>query len=116
MSGEQRLDQNKTTIRRWGELVWNRGDFSATADLIAPDFICHRAEGLDELRGRDAHDRWVAEVRERTPGFRVEILDLIAEGDTVASRWRGTGIGMHFYRMDEGRIAEMWTLVDRRDG
>lgn len=113
MASEQDLDRNKRTIRRWGERIWNLGDFSVTPEVITTDFICHRPGALGEIHGREAHDRWVAGVREPNPGFRVEILDLIAEGDKVASSWWGTGPGMHFYRMEEGKIAEMWTVVDR---
>ena len=115
MATEQHLDQNKAVVRRWGDQVWNRGDFAATPDLIGPDFVCHRGGGLGEVRGRAAHDRWVAEVRERNPGFRVDILDLVAEGDTVASFWRDTGPGMHFYRMEGGKIVEMWSVIDRAE-
>jgi len=71
---------------------------------------------IGEIRGREAHDRWVAAARERQPGRRIEPLGLIVEGNTVASFWRGTGTGMHVSRMDGGKIAEMWTVVDRLDG
>ena len=67
MPSEQMLDQNKATIRRWGDQIWNRGDYLATADLVAPGFVCHRGGRLGEIRGREAHDRWVAEVRVATP-------------------------------------------------
>ncbi len=111
MSSNDQLEVNKTTIRRWGERLWSQGDFTATPELVAADFVCHRPRPLTEIHGREAHDRWVAEVRAKHPGFHVEILDLIAEGDRVASSWWGTGPGMHFYRMEDGKIAEMWTVV-----
>ena len=109
-SGED-LESNKATIRRWGDRIWNHGALAETPDLIAEDFVCHRPGGLPEICGHQAHDRWVAEVRERNPSYRVEIFDLIAEGDRVASRWRSTGDGMHMYRMVNGKIAEMWTVL-----
>lgn len=112
MTGERDTERTKATIRRWGERVWTRGDLTATPDLIAPGFVCHRAGGLEEIRGHEGHDRWVAEARERNPGLRVEILALVADGETVASFWRGTGTGIHFYRMEGGKIAEMWTVVE----
>jgi predicted SnoaL-like aldol condensation-catalyzing enzyme len=111
MSGSDQLEANKATIRLWRERIWNQGDFTATPELITSDFVCHRPRPLDEIHGRRAHDHWVAEVRGQHPGFHVELFDLIAEGDRVASSWWGAGPGMHFYRMEDGKIAEMWTVV-----
>ena len=106
-------ERNKETIRRWAEVVWNRGNLAATPELVAEGFVCHYVPGLGEVRGREEHDRWVSGVRERNPSFRVEVLDLVAEGDKVASLWRATAYGMHLYRLEGGKIAEMWAVFDR---
>ncbi len=111
MDGKHDLESDKTTIRRWEERFWNESDFAETPALITAGFVCHRPGGLEDIAGREAHDAWVAGVRDANPGFRVEINHLIAKGDKVASSWWGTGPGMHVYRMEDGKIAEMWTVV-----
>jgi predicted SnoaL-like aldol condensation-catalyzing enzyme len=75
--------------------------------------------------------RWIAPFRESFPDVEMEIVELIAEGERVAGRfrcaathlgeWRGRSpTGRRFERVDEvyffrvvdGRIAEAWGLED----
>jgi predicted ester cyclase len=78
--------------------------------------------------------RWVAPFQASFPDMRMEIVQLVAEGDTVAGRftcsatntgeWRGhaaTGRRfedvdeVYFFTFEEGRIAEAWGLEDTLD-
>ncbi len=103
-------EQNKATIRRWAEELWNQGNFAVTSELITEDFVCHHVPQRGEVQGREGHDQWVRAVRDDIPGFHVEIRELVAEGDRVASYWWTQGPGMHLYRLVEGKIAEMWAV------
>lgn len=114
-------ETNKVIAQRWADELWNHGNFAVTPELVTTDFVCHGGStgSEDDIRGQDAHNRWIGGNRERVPDFHVAFEDLIAEGDRVAGRWtvRGTlaasgerlqTVGMHLYRFVDGKIAEMW--------
>ena len=65
------------------------------------------------------------------PDLKEDLQDIVASGDTVATRWVVTGSqqkefmgrpgirpqplrieGMNFYRLKEGRITDIWTTFD----
>jgi predicted ester cyclase len=102
------------------EEVMNRGHLDAIDELYAPALAA-------EAR------RWIAPFRESFPDVRMEIVDLIAEGEKVVGRfhcsatnlgpWRGEpATGRRFERVDEvyifrvrdGRISEAWGIEDTR--
>jgi predicted ester cyclase len=93
-----------------------------------------RLDVIDEIYTAEmapAARRWITPFRDSFPDVRMDILDLIAEGDKVVGRfhcsatnlgpWRGNPpTGRRFERVDEvyffrivdGRIAEAWGLED----
>jgi predicted ester cyclase len=110
----------KSIVRRMVEEVMNRGHLDAIDELYAPALAA-------EAR------RWIAPFRESFPDVRMEIVDLIAEGEKVVGRfhcsatnlgpWRGEpATGRRFERVDEvyifrvrdGRISEAWGIEDTR--
>lgn len=128
-----RAEENKATVRRMLERL-NAGDIGGFTDALAPDYVRHcqaMPPDLQEIRGRDVMRGWLESNQATFPDYREEIECLVAEGDLVAWRSRGTGtqrgalgafpatnkridltiIGMH--RFDEkGRVAETWTSWD----
>jgi len=118
------LEANKDLILRWADVIWNEGNVAASDQFITQDFFNHNLPDLPPVRGRDEHAAWVTRSRDQLDGWHVTIDDLVAEGDRVASRWtiRGTNKqtgqpttipGMHVYRFEGGKIAEMWSSVYR---
>lgn len=78
--------------------------------------------------------RWVAPFLASFPDMRMEIVQLVAEGDTVVGRltcsathtgeWRGQAASgrrfenvdeVYFFSFEEGRIAEAWGIEDTLD-
>jgi steroid delta-isomerase-like uncharacterized protein len=47
--------------------------------------------GLVELRAPDTYAAWFANLFSAVPDWHMEILDLVAEGEKAAVRWRATG-------------------------
>ena len=47
--------------------------------------------GLVELSAPDTYAAWFANLFAAVPDWRMEILDLVAEGEKAAVRWRATG-------------------------
>jgi predicted ester cyclase len=110
----------KAVVRRLIDEVLNGGGLELIDDLYTPQL----APGAR---------RWIAPFRESFPDVRMEIVELIAEGEKVAGRfrcsatqlgpWRGNApTGRRFERVDEvyifrvrdGRIAEAWGIEDTR--
>ncbi len=115
---EQTQKQNKTVIRRLVQDVLNGRRLEVIDDLYAPEMA------------EDAK-AWIAPFQASFPDMRMEIVDLIAEGDRVVGRftcsathlgdWLGhTPTGRRFesvdeigiYRLRDGRIVESWGLED----
>lgn len=81
-------EANKALIRTFFEEVWNRGDEAAIARFIAAD-----AEGNDPDfgMGREGFTRQWRVWQAAFSGLHFEIEEMVAEGDTVVSRWTLTG-------------------------
>ncbi len=109
---------NKAVVRRLVDEVLNGGHLEVIDDLYAPELA-------------PAARRWIAPFRASFPDVRMEIVELIAEGDKVVGRftcsathlgeWLGHGpTGRRFERVDEvsifrfadGKIAHVWSLED----
>jgi steroid delta-isomerase-like uncharacterized protein len=125
-------NENKATVRRVSEEVFNQGNLSVVDELIAPDYVLHDP-GVPggELRGLEAFkERWVSMFRTAFPDLRIVIEDQVAEGEKVASRYTGSGThqgdlrgfpptnnrievtGTITSRFAEGKIVEEWNNLD----
>jgi predicted ester cyclase len=71
-------EQNKLLVRRLVDDAVNRSNL---------DVLDEVAEGEIALAARE----WIGPFRESFPDFRIEIVDLIAEGDKVAAHFRCSG-------------------------
>ena len=110
-------DTHKAVVRRLVEEVMNDG----------------RLDMLDELYSTELAGgarRWIAPFRESFPDVHMEIVDLVAEGDAVAARFRcsGTHLGrwrghdptgrrfevdeVYFFGFTNGRISRAWGIED----
>jgi steroid delta-isomerase-like uncharacterized protein len=122
-------DENKQLLRRYYEEVLNKGDVElldelATANYIENDPLPGQGEQLDGLKGR------VKAIQAGLdPKFIIE--DMIAEGDKVVVRWTNSGIhkgdflgmpptgksftipGIDIHRLENGKMAEHWHVVDQ---
>jgi predicted ester cyclase len=71
-------DENKELIRRLIERVVNARDPTAIDELADGEFAATAR-------------RWIGPFRDAFPDFRMEIVELIAEGDKVAAHFRCSG-------------------------
>ena len=122
------VEENKDVVRRAYEEV-NRGDLDAASVYVAPDMARN-----GEPAGREADKRRDEALLAAFPDLRYDIEDLMAEGDTVVTRWRMTGThegelagptmsvppsgkrldiwGMSLYRIEGGMAKEIWESFD----
>ena len=108
----------KALVRRLVDDVVNAGDLGALDEIYT------------EPMARAA-TRWIEPFRRSFPDVRMEIVQLVAEGDTVVARFRCSGThlgpwrghaptGRRFERVDEvyffevrgGRLARAWGVED----
>ena len=122
--------QNKELVRRYVENVLNQGDLAEADELVAPDAVMYHAGAPGPIRGLDAIKLFVTAFRVSFPDLRSPLEDMVAEGDRVMVRftWSGTqrgdfqGIpptrrrftvtGSGLYRIQDGKIAEVWAEFD----
>jgi len=110
--------RNKATVRRLVEEVLNGGQLEVIEELYAPELAAAARE-------------WITPFRASFPDVRMDIIDLIAEGDMVAGHFTcsathtGTWLGhpptgrrfenideIGIYRLRDGKIVHAWTLED----
>jgi steroid delta-isomerase-like uncharacterized protein len=120
--------EHKALVARYFDQVLTHGDLAALDDLLAPDFRSRLPGGTSVGAGpyRDA----VLASRRAFPDLAVTVLDQVAEGDMVATRWRARGThrgpfagvpatgrpvtitAIHLHRVAGGRLAEHWEAID----
>lgn len=87
------IEENKVNIKRQVEKCWNKGDFSGVTELISPEYVYHTPNG--DLTGHEGFIQLITLWRTACPDIRVNIDEMIGEGDAVAVRlsWKGTFTG-----------------------
>jgi steroid delta-isomerase-like uncharacterized protein len=82
---------NKALIRRYVEEVWNKGNLSVIGEILATKFIRHDPADPEPVSSSEGLKQVVTMYRTAFPDVHFTIDDQIAEGDKVATRWRGSG-------------------------
>lgn len=111
-------EQNKLLVRRLVEEAVNPGNLDVLDEL---------AQGAMAVAAR----RWIGPFRDSFPDFRMEILDLVADGEKVAAHFRcsGTHLGewmghpptgrrfqdideIYIFRVSDGKLARAFGVED----
>jgi steroid delta-isomerase-like uncharacterized protein len=122
------MSDNKKTIRRYYEEVFNQGRLEALDEIVAPNHLEHnplpgQTQGIEGIKQR------VAMIRAAfNPQFTLE--DVLADGDKVVVRWTNKGThladwfgvpatgrtvvvsGIDIHQLRDGKMAEHWDVVD----
>jgi predicted SnoaL-like aldol condensation-catalyzing enzyme len=122
---------NARLVRQVIEEIWNGGDLALADQVFAPDYVNHGGLIPDLVHGPEAIKVSVALYRLAFPAFRVAVVDLLAQGQTVALRWAAhrapghdggrdapdrdpdTLLGMTFARLIAGQVQESWTCWEK---
>jgi steroid delta-isomerase-like uncharacterized protein len=121
--------QHKAIYRRYVELLWTPDRLD---EVLASDFIAHDLP-VATPPGREGLKAFRRTVNRAFPDLKMEILDLIAEGDKVAARislvgtHRAEFMGIaatnnqvktqlfEIVRFSDGKIVDRWIMRDRLD-
>lgn len=122
------MSSNTDLVRRIYDEVLNGRNLDLLDEVVRPDYIEHyplpgQGSGLQGIK-----DRYSMVINGLDPHFTVE--DVIAEDDKVVVRWTNSGTnvgeflgapatgrtfsipGIDIYRIEDGKLAEHWDVVD----
>ena len=118
-----------TLVERFYEEVWNQADEAVAREILAEDFRFRGSLG-PERRGQDGFIAYMHSIHAALDDYNCVIDDLIATEHRAAARMTFKGIhrgeffgvapsgnmvrwaGAAFFRIADGRIAELWVLGD----
>ena|SRR5215831_19630806 len=124
------VEENKALVRRFIEEVWNRGNLSLADQLISANYLHHDNATPDFGPGPEGEKKRAGLYRTAFPDLRFTIEDMVAEGETVTSRWSSHGThrgplsgiaptgktvtisGITINRLAGGKIVEGWVIWD----
>jgi predicted ester cyclase len=122
-------EQNKAIVRRLIEEPW-KGDLSVVDELLDRSYVGYDPSVPEPLRGPDGFKENIATYRAAYSDARITVVDQIAEGDMVATRWTGRGThdgdlmdiaptgkqvevsGLTLSRLENGKVIEDYTNWD----
>ena len=120
-------ERNKAVARRFLNELWNGSNFAIVDELLARDYDGHSST---VIRGPEGAVAFIPRLRAAFPDFQFRVLDQIAEGDKVATRWKLFGThegtfqgappsgrrvemtGITIFRVADGKLIEGWTNED----
>lgn len=122
------LEYNRQVVRQYHS-AWSTGQTGIIDTIMSPDFVCHFIGGL-EWKGIAGAKNSILNHRRSFPDWTEEIVDIIAEGDKVVTRYKSTGTHQgtfngvdstgnsviiyetSIYRIANGKIIEQWGFPD----
>lgn len=124
-------DPAEDLIRELFDIAWNTGDISGLDPALAADSVLFHYRGTSSYTTLGELGGLIAYWHSAFPDLRMELLELISDGNVVAARVRysGTHQGewfgipptgqtisvdeMMFFRFDDGRLVEAWEIDDQ---
>jgi steroid delta-isomerase-like uncharacterized protein len=121
-------EENSQIVERF-EVAFAANDVTTIDELCIPDLVDHNPLP-DQKPGLLGLKDTISFYKEIFPDSQVDLQHIIAEGDLVATHWTVTGThqgeffgvpatgrqitaeGMNLYRLDGGRITDVWTQFD----
>lgn len=87
--------RNKAVVRRLFDEIWNGREFEVIEELYASDYVADYRPYAPLRVGRDSVRDMVEQAYLTMPDYHEELLDMVAEDDTVAVHLRisGTQLG-----------------------
>src|SRR5919205_1278393 len=92
------LEANKALVRRLFDEGFNAGRLEAVDELVAPDVVTHNPLILDAPTGPDSIRGGIEMIRNAFDDLHVDVQQLVAEGDRVASMVVMSGTNTGDYR------------------
>lgn len=121
-----------TLLHRWFQEVWNEKNAATIRELLTEDSIHHGLSGPggDTVRGSADFEKFHADFLAAFPDLKVELSDVITDGDKLAARFTVTGTqagpldgmpptgkkvrftGSGICTVKDGKFGEVWNEID----
>jgi steroid delta-isomerase-like uncharacterized protein len=121
-----------TLMRRWFDEIWNEGRIESVDELLAEHALMWGIGRPDQSsRGGAQFKEFYHHQRSATPDVKINLDQVVQEGDTAFARWTVTGThtgdglgipatnktirlkGMSACRVSNGKIVEGWNIWDQ---
>jgi steroid delta-isomerase-like uncharacterized protein len=123
--------ENKALVERWFAAL-SSGTSDDVAELAAADVVYHDPAPREDAQ-TGGTEEWASDREQDYPDLQVTVEQVVAEGDMVASYQRYTGtqqgdvedergvpatglatewVSMGLFRIECGKIAEIWAVAD----
>lgn len=121
------IEENKRLVRRFYEQVVNDQNVDAADEFLSPDFTDHGATG-ETNSGIEAFRGFISMATGAFPDLRVEVKDIVAEGDKVVTRIAAQGThkgvlmediqptgknvswtGIDIFEIKDGKVSTRWS-------
>jgi len=79
------VEENKKSLYRCMEEIWNKRDLSVIPEVISPDFV------MGDVKGVDGFEQAVKTTLATTPDLHTVIDEVVGEGDTLMVRITNSG-------------------------
>jgi len=128
------LEANKAIVQSFNDEIVNNKNLDMIPELVTEDWIYHDRADVHAVTytGYEGVAQWTGPFFAMLPDLEIapENFWLFAEGDLVAARWVGTGThtgdvpgipasgneivlsGAALHRIEDGKIAETWFVMD----
>jgi predicted SnoaL-like aldol condensation-catalyzing enzyme len=120
------LEANKALARQYHEEIFEQGNLEVAEEILTPDFTWYAPPQTVSVVGPDAVKQAAKDVRDYFgDDLTLSADDVIAEGDRVVIRWTLTGTvqtdhgavpvvytGIDIFRIQDGKLAELWQNTD----
>lgn len=119
----------RRVVAEFVRTVWNAEDPDAIDDLTTGDFVLHQLVA-EQDHDRESFAAFGAELHDAMPDFSLEVEDLVVEEEYAIAHATMSGTpekpmqalqptgesfsvnAFHKYRLEDGRIAEVWVMAD----
>ena len=128
--GKRERYHSTPEIRAAESSSWNHGNVDAANEVFADDYVRYDLRPTAAAPGGAGQAKIARAFRRAFPDltFRVDLI--LAEGDLVAARWTAEGthsgswggletsgkrvrfLGVNFFRIQDGKVAEIWNHRD----
>ncbi|WP_426061846.1 ester cyclase [Hymenobacter sp. B1770] len=122
------LEANKAVVMRYWQDLWNEKQGAVIDEITTSDLQFHFPPG--QAHQPATLHQWFSTSRVAFPDVQFTVHELLAENDKVTARWsyeathtgsflgqaaterQVTDQGINIFRIQDGRIAEMWMSGD----
>ncbi|MBM3845190.1 MAG: ester cyclase [Verrucomicrobia bacterium] len=116
-------------VQRYFQEVVNENSAQAAGEILMESVVLHSPPAVTRLR--DAYIRSMSSFHSAFPDLKFTVEDMVSQPGKAVARWTFTGTqkggfqgqppsgkavritGMSFFRIEKGRIMEIWANMDR---